>query len=233
MEFTSTDAPSFAKRLQPWCGGKPVDGILGIKYSLGLCNMEQFAEVGHVLELLESEADSPEALYEKRVIEAMLSDNDEDIYKRSVFSLLALRHAFTSEWARNNVDPAETKDVIRKILLAFGGAYQREIKDLPAEIAVHRFAYETTLQFLDDAEACPTYDFTISPEMYGASPQDGPTYAALPFKNYNLSEFVRNNPDDVEAIIALALKHRTTDHNVLSRLLISPETPLALNQGVI
>lgn len=219
----------FAHRLLPWCGDRSLSEV---QYGIGLCNLTQFAEIGRVLEVLESDDQNPAAVYERQVIHAMLSDDSEPLYQRSVFSLLVLRHAFTSEWLRNNVDPADTQDVIRTILLAFGGAYQRDINDVAGETAVLRFAYELTVKF-PDKDFCPTYLLTISPELMGASPGDGPTYDTRPFKDYNLNELIRNNPERVEELLALAMSHGTTDSAVLSRLLISPATPLPLNEGII
>ena len=198
-----------------------------IKYLLRRSTKVQLASFDDAIKILDSDAQQPEIAYERRVIKEIIRKANDNAEEMAVLANLTLRDAFTSEWSRSNVDPAESGALIRTLVNGYSSRGEGH-PHIQITTALVRFAYEVTLSFSSNESMVPDHPMQIKDSMTGAVKMIGRTY-----KDYDLHMLVMSQSDDVGRVIALAVKHATLDPEVLGRLLLAPDTALPLNSGIL
>lgn len=198
-----------------------------VKYTLRRSTKVQLASWDEAVQLLDADALEPKLDYERKVIKEIIRKASHPFEEEAVFSNLVLRDAFLSEWSQHHVDPAETGGFIRELVNGFGSRSRGNVIHVGIFTAVVRFAYEMSLNFPGREDMKPDEPLKVTHSSSGLN-QHGGTY-----KDYDLYRLIMDHYKDVGKIIGVAIEHETLDAEVLGRMMLAPDTSLALHQGIL
>lgn len=180
------------------------------------------------LEVCAETSSTPAVLREQLVIKGILhslarGSEEED---RVVLEMLALRKAFCSEWSQKE-SPEAGNNELKSYVFGIRGNNGVPLKDpvwfsgLEAPI---RFAYELNARF-------PEEDFLPTTNHAKYRSWQASDVRTRQFKDIDLANFLYQNRDNIDTVIELAAKHRTSDVAVLRGLVENRDGATSLVTG--
>lgn len=180
------------------------------------------------LEVCADTSSTPAVLREQLVIKGILHSlaRGSDEEDRVVLETLALRKAFCSEWSQKE-SPEAGNNELKSYIFGIRGSKEVPLKKpewFTGLTAPIQFAYELNARF-------PEEDFLPTTNHAKYRSREASAVRTRQFKDIDLANFLYQNRDNIDTVIELAAKHRTSDVAVLRGLVENRDGATSLVTG--